>query len=384
MQENQPIYLDYNATTPIAEAVADAMAPFLYKHFGNPSSAHHFGFTAKLAVENARKQVAELLNCQSDEIIFTSSGTESNNLALRGYALANRHKGNHIITSSVEHPAVLNVCEYLEKQGFRVTYLPVDSYGWVNPKELRNALTDDTLLVSVMHANNEVGTIEPIRELADIAHKAGAVFHTDAAQSVGKILVDLEALGVDLLSVAGHKLYAPKGVGALFIRQGVPLEKILFGAGQERGLRPGTENVLEIVGLGRAAQLAKNESAETLVHMVTLRDRLYQGLEAGLPTGSIQLNGHPEQHLPNTLNLSFKGVQANVFLEKIRGHVAASAGAACHADQVSISSVLKAMDVPLDWAKGAVRFSVGRQTTVKDIDQAIKKITSSIKELINE
>lgn len=384
MQENQPIYLDYNATTPIAKAVADAMAPFLYKHFGNPSSAHPFGFTAKLAVENARKQVAELLNCQSDEIIFTSSGTESNNLALRGYALANRQKGNHIITSSVEHPAVLNVCEYLEKQGFRVTYLAVDSYGWVNPKELRNALTDDTLLVSVMHANNEVGTIEPIRELADIAHKAGAVFHTDAAQSVGKIPVDVEALGVDLLSVAGHKLYAPKGVGALFIRQGVPVENILFGAGQERGLRPGTENVLEIVGLGKAAQLAKNELAETHSHMVTLRDRLYQGLEAGLPTGSIQLNGHPEQRLPNTLNLSFKGVQANVFLEKIRDHVAASAGAACHADQVSISSVLKAMDVPLDWAKGAVRFSVGRQTTVKDIDQAIKIITSSIKELINE
>jgi cysteine desulfurase len=382
MASQKPIYLDYNATTPISKQVAEAMLPFLYEHYGNPSSSYLHGIQARQAVDQARQQVAEAINAQAHEIIFTSGGTESNNLALRGYALAHQDVGRHIITSVIEHPAILAVCRYLETIGFHVTYLPVDQYGCVNPSDLERAIRPKTILVSIMHANNEVGTVQPLGELVRITHTAGAVFHTDAAQSMGKIPVNIQDLGVDLLSIAGHKLYAPKGVGALFIRQGVKLENILFGADQEYGLRPGTENVMQIVGLGRAAQQAAENLQNNMEHFLTLRDQLYHGLENALSVQNIRLNGHPEDRLPNTLNVSFKGIKANALLALIRSSIAASAGAACHSGDVSISNVITAMKVPMEWAKGTVRFSVGRMTTRNEIDQAIYILDEAYKSIM--
>lgn len=381
MGRSQPIYLDYNATTPLSPNVIADMRPFLEEHFGNPSSSHPYGQITKRAVETARRYIAELINAFPDEIIFTSGGTESNNIAIQGVTRANKAKGNHIITTSVEHPAVTEVCTFLASQGYQITTLPVDGYGQVSPQDLAAALRPETILVSVMHANNEVGTIQPIAALADLAHQAGALFHTDAAQSVGKLPVDVDDLGIDLLSIAGHKFYAPKGVGALYIRHGVRLEKITFGASQERNIRPGTENVLEIVGLGVAAQEAHQNLGKRMRHLKFLRDRLHAGLESALSPGMLQLNGHPLERLPNTLNLSFKGVKADLLLEEIREDVAASAGAACHTDRIEVSSVLTAMDVPLEWAKGAVRFSVGEMTTQEEIDLAIIIIAQTFEKL---
>lgn len=381
MAKTNPIYLDYNATTPLTQEVITAMRPFLEEHFGNPSSSHPFGRITHQAVEQARKRVAGLIHAAPDEIIFTSGGTESNNMAIRGIARAKAQKGNHIITTAVEHPAVTEVCRYLETQGFQITRLPVDSFGRVSPEDLADALRPETILVSVMHANNEVGTIQPIKTLAELTHQAGALFHTDAAQSVGKIPVDVTDLDVDLLSVAGHKLYAPKGVGALYLRRGTSIEKIMFGAGQENNRRPGTENVLEIVGLGKAAQQASQDLEANMVHFQTLRDRLHMGLESALSQEMMRLNGPPDQRLPNTLNLSFKNIEANVLLDKIQNSVAASAGAACHAGDVHISGVLEAMDVPIEWAKGTIRFSVGRMTTAEEIDRAIPIISQAVKSL---
>ena len=374
----KPVYLDYNATTPLTEDVIEAMRPFLGVHFGNPSSQHFYGQITHQAVETARRQVAHLIRAHPNEIIFTSGGTESNNLALRGAARAGNGDKNHIITSAVEHPAVTEVCQFMEIEGFEITTLPVDEFGLVSPLDLQSTLRSDTLLVSIMHANNEVGTIQPIQTLADLAHESGALFHTDAAQSVGKIPVNVEELGVDLLSIAGHKLYAPKGVGALYIREGVRLKKITFGAGQERGLRPGTENVLEIIGLGRAAQGARQDLEANRQHFKTMRDRLEAGLMAALGEENLKVNGHPEKRLPNTLNISFKGMRANDLLEKIQADVAASAGAACHADQVQISSVLAAMEIPVKWAQGTLRFSVGQMTRTEEIDRAVNAIARAI------
>jgi len=378
MAESNSIYLDYNATTPIAKEVADAMAPYLYGNFGNPSSSHPFGVQAKLAVENARKQVAASINAEVNEILFTSGGTESNNFAIRGFAFANQSKGRHIITSAIEHPAVLEVCRYLETQGFTVTYLPADRFGQVNPQELANALTPHTILVSIMHANNEVGTIQPIRKLSDLAHQAGAAFHTDAAQSLGKIPVDVQALGVDLLSIAGHKLYAPKGIGALYVRTGIQLSKLMYGADHEFNRRPGTENVLEIVGLGKACEIAQRDLKENMAHFQKVRDRLHSSLKESLPEDSFLLNGHPDLRLPNTLSLAFYLIEANTLLAEIGDRVAASAGAACHSDEIDLSHVLEAMGVPIDYAMGTVRFSVGRNTTESEIDQAVQVLTMSL------
>jgi len=381
MSQDRPIYLDYNATTPLTEEVIEAMRPFLEQHYGNPSSTHTFGQITHEAVEKARQRVAGLIKASPDEIIFTSGGTESNNMAIRGIARANAEKGNHIITTAVEHPAVTEVCAYLEAQGFQITTLPVDSFGQVSPEDLAAELRPETILVSVMHANNEVGTIQPIKELAKLTHQAGVLFHTDAAQSVGKIPVDVADLDADLLSIAGHKLYAPKGVGALYLRRGTAIEKIMFGAGQEKNHRPGTENVLEIVGLGKAAQQAGKDLESNRLHFRTMRDRLHMGLETALSKDEMRLNGHPEERLPNTLNLSFKNIEANVLLGIIQNTIAASAGAACHAGEVRVSSVLAAMDVPIEWAKGTIRFSVGRMTTVEDIDRAIPIIYKAVKNL---
>ncbi len=384
MTSSPPIYLDYNATTPILKEVADEMAPYLYDFFGNPSSTHAFGVKAKLAVQKARVQVAKAINADIEEVIFTSGGTEANNMAIMGYALANKAKGQHIITSAIEHPAVLEVCHYLESQGFTLTVLPVDRTGLVSVADLEAALTPSTILVSIMHANNEVGTIQPIRELAEAAHKVGAVFHTDAAQTMGKLSVDVHDLGVDMLSIAGHKLYAPKGVGALFLRTGIELEKITFGAGHESDRRPGTENVLEIVGLGKAAEVAQRDLEANLIHFTAMRDHLHQSLQSALPEGSFLLNGHPELRLANTLSLAFHRIEANTFLAEIGDRVAASAGAACHSDEIDLSHVLEAMHVPLDYAMGTVRFSVGRHTTREEIDRAVKIMVKSLKPLLPE
>jgi cysteine desulfurase len=374
------VYLDYNATTPIDHEVAEAMSPYLYEHFGNPSSSHPYGVTTKRAVAAARAHVAAFLGCQTAEVVFTSGGTESNNYAIRGVAGAYPERGNHIITSAAEHPAVVQVCNWLENKGFRITVLPVDEFGLTQPAVLEQAITPDTVLVTIMHANNEVGTIQPIAELARIAHRNGALMHTDAAQSVGKIPVNVDVLGVDLLSVAGHKLYAPKGVGALYVRDGVELAGLLFGAGQEGGRRPGTENVLELVGLGKACQVAGRDLDGIVADFKAMRDRLHDGLLRELGSPSMRLNGHPERRLPNTLNLSFRGVEANVLLSEISEHVSASAGAACHADSVDISAVLRAMDVPLEWAMGAVRFSVGRGTTAQEIDRAVAVVAHAVRQ----
>lgn len=375
----KPIYLDYNATTPIAREAAQAMAPFLNEHFGNPSSSHPYGLAAKQAVDTARAQTARLLGCQVSEVIFTSGGTESNNYALKGAALARRERGEHIITSTVEHPAVSEVVKWLETQGFRITFLPVNPYGMVDPGDLEREITPQTILVSVMHANNEVGTLQPVARLAEIAHRVGALMHSDAAQSAGKIAVNVDQLGVDLLSIAGHKLYAPKGIGALYVREGVELARQLHGAGQEGGRRPGTENVLEIVGLGKACQLAYSGLERNTAHMQSMRDRLHLALQQNLGAEVVRMNGHPEERLPNTLSLSFRAVEANKLLAEIGDRVAASAGAACHTDRVEVSSVLQAMGVPTEWAMGTVRFSVGRETTGDEIDQAVEVICQAIK-----
>jgi cysteine desulfurase NifS/selenium donor protein len=372
------IYLDYNATTPIDPRVAEAILPYIHQHFGNPSSSHAYGITTKKAVEKARKQIAEMLRCQIDEIIFTSGGSESINYAIKGAARAYRHKGNHIITSSIEHPAVVEVCRYLEEQGHKVTYLPVDKYGLVDPKQLEESITPETVLITVMHANNEVGTIEPIREISEMGHRHGILIHTDCAQSIGKIPVHVDDLGVDLLSIAGHKLYAPKGIGALYIRSGVKLEKLIHGADHERNLRAGTENVIEIVGLGEACELISKNLSQYSKHMMKMRDRLEEGLKKRF--SNIRVNGHPEKRLPNTSSVSFKGLEANTILSELKT-VAASAGAACHSDRVDVSSVLQAMDVPIEFAMGTLRLSVGRTTSAGEIDQAIEDLARIVEKL---
>ena len=371
------IYLDYNATTPHDPEVITAMRPFLEDEFGNPSSSHGYGIPPHKAVMEARRQVASLLNCRPQEIVFTSGGTESNNQALKGIAEAYRDKGNHMITSQIEHPAILQVCAYLEENGCEVTYLPVDNQGLVSVSDVADTIKANTILVTIMHANNEVGTIQPITEIAQIAKQRGILLHTDAAQSIGKIPATVDNLGVDLLSIAGHKVYAPKGVGALFIRDGVKLANLMHGAGQESGRRPGTENVLEIAGLGKACEIAKRDLDKNMTHMQQMRDRLYEGLKANC--GNTRLNGHLEKRLPNTLSISFEGLEANRILDKISHRVAASAGAACHSDMVEVSGVLKAMGVPLNWAKGTLRLTTGRRTTEADVDNAVEFICEAVK-----
>ncbi|MCB2219341.1 MAG: selenide, water dikinase SelD [Bacteroidetes bacterium] len=373
-----PIYLDYNATTPIDKEVASAMKPFLDEYFGNPSSVHSYGETTKKAVIRAREQIASLIGANPDEIIFTSGGTESNNYAIKGAAFANRGKGNHIITSSVEHPAVTEVCRYLEQEGFNITYIPVDEFGLVAVEDVEKAITPQTILISVMHANNEVGTIQPIEEIGKVAKKYQILFHSDAAQSLGKIEVNVEKMGVDLLSIAGHKLYAPKGIGALYIRRGIKLQKLIHGADHEMNLRAGTENVLEIVGLGKAAELAQRDLQKTMQHLKKMRDALNDGLFEKLP--DIKLNGHPEKRLPNTLSISFPGVEANTLLAGLKD-VAASAGAACHTDSVDVSPVLEAMKLPVQYAMGTIRFSTGRHTTSEEIEKAVNSIVKVVHNL---
>jgi cysteine desulfurase len=358
------IYLDYNASTPIDPVVAAAMRPFLDDHFGNPSSEHWTAVGAKAALEEARGKVASLLGTENDEIIFTSGGSESNNLALKGVAWALNSKGNHIITSAIEHPAILGPCRFLEQQGFAVSIVPVDGFGRIAPDDVRRAITPRTILISVMHANNEVGTIQPIAEVSRIAREHGILLHTDAAQSVGKIATDVKELGVDLLTIAGHKVYAPKGVGALHVRRGILLEPLIHGAGHEGGRRAGTESALLAVGLGKACELARDLAPMEGVKV--LRDRLWQRLNAVFGD-RVVLNGHPDLRLPNTLNVSFAGQVGADVLARLNG-VAASTGSACHTGSVELSPVLKAMGIAQEVGMGAIRFSLGRGTTREEID----------------
>ncbi len=376
-RDGNPIYLDYNATTPHDPEVIVAMRPYLEKHFGNPSSSHAYGRRARDAVDKARGQVASLLGCHPEQIVFTSGGTESNNQAIRGIAAVAREKGNHIITSRVEHPAVIEVCRDLEREGFEVSYLPVDEFGLVSVSELEEAITERTVLITIMHANNEVGTVQPIEEISRLARARGIVMHTDAAQSAGKIPTEVRKLGVQLLSLAGHKLYAPKGIGALYVQQDVQLKKFMLGAGQEGNRRAGTENVLEIVGLGEACEIAKRDLQKNSRQMRAARDRLHEGLISRAE--NLKLNGHPELRLPNTLNVSFRGAAANELLAAVQDRVAASAGSACHAGSVEISPVLKAMHVPEQWAGGAIRFSTGRMTTESEIEEAVRAVGDAVK-----
>ncbi len=367
------VYLDYNATTPIDEGVAKAMRPYLDQYFGNPSSSHRFGIEARKAVEKARHQVAELLACNAGEIVFTSGGSESNNYAIKGVAYAHREKGNHIITSSIEHPAVSEVCKYLEKNGFRISTIPVNDEGIIDLVKLKKAITPSTILITVMHANNEIGTIQPIEEIAKIAKEHGILLHSDGAQSTGKYPTNLKEMGVDLFSIAGHKLYAPKGIGALYIKDGTKLEKLIHGADHEQNYRAGTENVLEIVGLGAACEIAGKQMEKQMQHMQKMRDLLHEKIKEQFP--DVRLNGHPEKRLPNTLNLSFPGVEANILLDEMESKgIAASAGAACHTDNIDVSPVLEAIKLDTKFAMGTIRFSTGRHTTTEEINYAADTI----------
>jgi len=377
---NRPVYLDYNATTPIDPEVVQEMLPFIHGSFGNPSSSYAIGRKNKEAVIKARIQVADLINVSPGEIIFTSGGTESNNHAIRGIAFANRDKGKHIITSAIEHPAVIEVCAYLNSLGFEITYVPVDRNGKTDPKDVEDAICPDTVLITIMHANNEVGTIQPIEEIGEIARKHNVAFHTDAAQSVGKIETDVRKLGVDLLTIAGHKLYAPKGIGALYVKKGTKIENLMFGAGQEKGLRPGTENVPYIVALGKACEIAKRDFDKNVMNMSTAKEQLFNGLNDKLGD-RVMVNGEFSDTLPNTLSVAFEKTEAHALTSLISEELFISTGSACHADSIEISSVLKAMNVERMIAAGTVRISTGKFTTIDEIDRAVDIITHAVKKL---
>jgi cysteine desulfurase len=364
-----PIYLDHNATTPILPEVFEAMLPFLREHFGNPSSGHVYGQRVHKAIERAREEIAALLGCRPDEVIFTSGGTEANNLAIRGVAEVSARR--HLVTSTVEHPATAQPCAYLERHGFEVTRVPVDARGQIRESEVRPFVRGDTVLVTVMLAQNETGTLMPIAEIARLARAHGALMHTDAAQAVGKIPVRVDDLGVDLLSVAGHKLYAPQGVGALFVRRGTTLAPVVLGAGHERGLRPGTENVASIVGLGQACERARRDLDAESARQRGLRDALWERLRAAIP--GIRLNGHPTDRLPNTLNVSFPGVRGSAVLAA-SPEIAASTGSACHEGGETASAILLAMGMAPEVAVGAVRLSLGRLTTAAHVAEAAKAL----------
>ena len=421
-----PVYLDHNATTPNDPEVAEEMRPFLTGIFGNPSSSYSYGAHARTVVEIARSRAARLLGCRSHEVIFTSGGTEANNLAIKGVASAYAERGNHIITTCIEHPAVTEVCDYLERRGYRITRLGVDGHGRVDPDDLKRAMTGNTILVSIMHANNEIGTIQPIRELSALCRERGVIFHTDAAQTAGKVRVD--DLGVDLISVAGHKLYGPKGVGALYFREGIRLEKLLHGADHEQDLRAGTENVMSIAGFGKACEVALRDLEGNNRKMRASRDLMEEmfegwgnnfwltgqsksdkgfdvnsrffwltgqskidedrisnqnhfwltGQSKNTPAPPLRFNGHPTLRLPNTLNLSFRGIDASLLLPAIANQVAASAGAACHASEITISPTLKAIGLPDDYAAGTLRLSTGKHTSREEVEFAVETILNAV------
>jgi cysteine desulfurase len=371
------IYLDHNATTPLRPEVLEAMLPYFHEKFGNPSSIHRFGQEVKKGVEEAREQVARLIHAHPREIVFTGSGTEANNLAIKGAVSLLQKKGRHLITSSIEHPAVLKTCQYLENQGLRVTYLPVDRYGIVDPEEVRESITPETILISVMHANNEVGTIQPVQEIGQIARTHGILFHTDAIQSVGKLPVDVRSLGVDFLSISAHKIYGPKGVGALFIKEGTLIEPLHHGGHHELNRRAGTENVSGIVGFGRASELAFEELERNREKMESLRDHFWEKIREGID--HVYLNGHPVKRLPNTLNVTFEFIEGESLVINLDLFgIAASTGSACTSGALEPSHVLIAMGVPALQAQGSLRLSVGRESTREEVDQTVDVLKETV------
>jgi len=374
------IYLDHAATTPTHPEVVKAMLPYFTDAFGNPSSIYSYGQEAKGAIEEARTMVAELIGARSEEIIFTSGGTEADNFALKGIAYANEHKENHIITTSIEHHAVMETCKFLERKGFKVTYLPVDGYGVVDPHDVKKAITDKTILISVMHANNEVGTIEPIGEIGKIAKEAEICFHTDAVQTVGHTPVNVDGLGVDLLSLSAHKFYGPKGVGALYVRKGTRLVPFMHGGEQEKRRRAGTENIPAIVGLGKAVELARQETSKEAERLTYLRDKLIQGLLERID--HTRLNGHPLKRLPNNVNVSVDFVEGeSMVLNLDLEGICASTGSACSSSSLEPSHVLVAMGLPPERAHGSLRFTLGRENTEEDIEQVLEVLAQVVAKL---
>ena len=374
------VYLDYAATTPTRPEVMQAMAPYFTEAFGNPSSIYSYGQEAKGAVEQARTRVASLIGARDEEIVFTSGGTEADNAALQGVVLANESKGNHIITSSIEHHAVLETCQFLEKRGLKITYLKVDKYGLVDPDDVRKAITNKTILISVMHANNEVGTIEPISEIGKVAKEAGVYFHTDAVQTTGHIPVDVNELGVDLLSISAHKLYGPKGIGALYIRKGTRLTPFMHGGGQERQRRAGTENVPSIVGIGRAAELARKELDEEAERLTNLRNRLIRGLPELID--HIHLNGHPTKRLPNNVSISVDYVEGESMLLNLDLEgICVSTGSACSSGSLEPSHVLLACGLLHEQAHGSLRFTLGKWTEEGDVDRVLNALPGIVTKL---
>jgi cysteine desulfurase len=372
------VYLDHNASTPVHPEVVATMTPYFSEVFGNPSSVHGFGREARAAVDDARTQVAAFLKVPAEQVVFTSGGTESDNFGVKGLALA-RGRG-HVITTRIEHHAVLRSVQALEAQGFTATYLPVDGYGMVDPDDLRAAIRPDTIAISVMHANSEVGTIQPVMEMGRIAREHGVPFHVDAVQTFGKVPIDVEAMAIDVLSFSGHKIYGPKGIAGLWVRKGTKMVAVQHGGEHERRRRAGTENVPGIVGLGKAVEIRARDMAEEALRVTALRDRLWEGIRARVP--EVRLNGHPTERLPGTANICYRHVESEsiVLGLDLRG-VAVSAGSACTSGSVEPSYVLVAMGTPLDWAMGAVRSSLGRSTTAEDIDYVVDSIEPLVRKL---
>lgn len=374
------VYLDHNATTPTHPEVVKAILPYYKEVFGNASSVHQFGQQARKAIDEAREKIANFIGASPKEIVFTSGGTEANNFALKGVVYANERKGKHIITSSMEHHAVLNPCKYLEKKGFKVTYLPVDKYGLVDPEEVRRAITEETILISIIHANNEVGTIEPVTEIGKIAKEIGIYFHTDAVQTVGKIPVNVNELNIDLLSLSGHKIYGPKGIGVLYIRKGTRIQPLIQGGHHELNRRAGTENVPAIVGLGKAIEIAKATMEKESMRLTNLRNKLCSGI--GEKIDYVRLNGHPGKRLPNTLNMSFEFVEGeSMILNLDLKGIAVSTGSACTSGSLEPSHVLKAMGVDAAVAQGSIRFSLGKDNTEEDIDYVLEVLPEIVSRL---
>ncbi|HUO62373.1 MAG TPA: cysteine desulfurase family protein [Terriglobales bacterium] len=375
---NRLVYLDHNASTPVHPEVLQAMLPYFGERFGNPSSVHGFGREAREGLETAREQIATFLKVSKDEIVFTSGGTESDNLGIKGIAAAKR--AGHIVTSQIEHHAVLRTCETLESQGFAVTYLPVDEYGMVRPEDLEKAIRPDTIVVSLMHANSEVGTLQPMSEIGRITRERGVPLHVDAVQTFGKVPIDVDAFGIDLLSFSGHKIYGPKGVAGLYIRKGTKMAAVQHGGDHERRRRAGTENVAGLVGLGKAVEIRGREMAGETVRLSGLRDRLWEGIRSRVE--DVRLNGHPTLRLPGTCNMCFRNVESeSIVLGLDLKGIATSAGSACTSGSVEPSYVLVAMGLPLDWAMGSVRCSLGRSTTAEDIDYVIDAVVPLLAKL---
>jgi len=374
------VYMDHAATTPVDPEVVEAMVPYFTEIYGNASSLHSFGREAHNAMEEARSRVARLINAHPEEIIFTAGGTESDNIAIKGVAYANRSRGDHIITSTIEHPAVLETCRSLEKQGFKVSYIPVDKNGLIELESLKKAVTERTILITIMHANNEIGTIEPIEEIAEIAGTKNIILHSDAVQSTGKILTDVKEIGIDLLSISAHKIYGPKGIGSLYIKKGTRLEPIIHGGGHERGLRSSTENIPGIVGLGKAAELAERRMSEDTAHLTNLRDHLIKATLSNIEES--YLNGHPTKRLPNNAHFRFTGIEGEALILNLdEKGIAASTGSACSSKKLLPSHVLMAIGLDEVQAHGSLRLTLGRENTKEDVEYALQVLPETVKKL---